>query len=215
MIERQHPDYRQLSARGSGMSNIADGDVSTFKSVGEAHGRLGGAFDIPAEDQSAPEHLASAAQRLAALGQMTGGIAHDFRNILAIIKSGLTLAEKNSEQPDGARIYIAAAREAVNRGLKLTSQLLSFAKQQELEAHAGNANDFLRNLEVFLKYGAGPGIASCPNSRRIFPCALLILRSSMLRSSTWSSTRGMQCPMAATFGSALCDARQSPQLMAP
>jgi signal transduction histidine kinase len=140
------------------MSNIADGDVSTLESVGETHGRLGGAFDIPAEDQSAPEHLASAAQRLAALGQMTGGIAHDFRNILAIIESGLTLAEKNSEQPDGARIYIAAAREAVNRGLKLTSQLLSFAKQQELEAHAGNANDFLRNLEVFLKYGAGPGI---------------------------------------------------------
>jgi signal transduction histidine kinase len=89
---------------------------------------------------------------------MTGGIAHDFRNILAIIESGLILAEKNSEQPESARIYIAGAREGVNRGLKLTSQLLSFAKQQELEAHAGNANDFLKNLEVFLKYGAGPGI---------------------------------------------------------
>ena len=89
---------------------------------------------------------------------MTGGIAHDFRNILAIIESGLRLAEKSSEQPDRARVYIAGAREGVNRGLELTSQLLTFAKQQELEAHAGNANDFLRNLELFLKYGAGPRI---------------------------------------------------------
>jgi len=89
---------------------------------------------------------------------MTGGIAHDFRNILAIIESGLRLAESSSEQPEKVRVFIAGAREGIDRGLKLTSQLLMFARQQELEACAGDVNELLRTLEMFLNYGAGPGI---------------------------------------------------------
>jgi signal transduction histidine kinase len=89
---------------------------------------------------------------------MTGGIAHDFRNILTIIGSGLRLAETNSRDPDKVRTYIAGAREGVNRGLQLTSQLLAFAKQQELDARAGDVNELLTNLELFLQYGAGPGV---------------------------------------------------------
>ena len=79
-------------------------------------------------------------------------------NLLAIIESGLRLAEKSSEQPEMARVYIAAARDAVDRGVKLTSQLVAFAKRQELAARAGDANMLLRNLEVLLRYSAGPGV---------------------------------------------------------
>ena len=89
---------------------------------------------------------------------MTGGIAHDFRNLLAVIELGLRLAEKSSEQPEKVRVYIAAAREGIDRGVKLTSQLLAFAKRQELEAREGDVNKLLRNLELLLKYSAGPGI---------------------------------------------------------
>ena len=109
-------------------------------------------------ERSASEQSGRAIQRLAALGEMTGGIAHDFRNLLAIIDSGLRLAENNSEQPEKVRSCIAAAQEGINRGVKLASQLLTFVKQQELEAQVGDANELLRNLELFLKYGAGPGI---------------------------------------------------------
>lgn len=99
---------------------------------------------------------ARAAQRLAALGEMTGGIAHDFRNILAIIESGLRLAERNADAPDEVRRFIAWARDGVDRGLTLTSQLLTFAKEQEIEPPFANANELLRELEGFLKFGAGP-----------------------------------------------------------
>ena len=109
-------------------------------------------------ERSAAEQSARAIQRLAALGEMTGGIAHDFRNLLAIIDSGLRLAKNNSEQPEKVRSCIAAAQEGINRGVKLASQLLTFVKQRELEARVGDANELLRNLELFLKYGAGPGI---------------------------------------------------------
>ena len=139
------------------MPHIA-GDVSAFRLVSVDHDRPRGASDVPRGDSEA-EQRGSTAQKLAAIGEMTRGIAHDFRNILAIIESSsLRLAEQSSEQPDKARVYIAGAREGVNRGLKLTSQLLNFAKQPELEAHPGNANEFLTSLERFLRYGAGPGL---------------------------------------------------------
>ena len=140
------------------MSNIAHEGSNTLQPVNAANEGHSGASNVAMRDKHTLAQLASAAQRLAVLGQMTGGIAHDFRNVLTIIESGLKLAEKRSAQPDEIRIYIAGAREGVNRGLKLTSQLLSFAKQQELEARAGNANDLMKNLDLFLKYGAGPEV---------------------------------------------------------
>ena len=111
---------------------------------------------VTPKDLTAARLQAPAAQRLAALGEMTGGIAHDFRNILSIIESGLTLAERNACWSEKVREFIAGARDGVDRGLKLTAQLLTFAKKQELEPRSADANELLRQLELFLKYGAGP-----------------------------------------------------------
>jgi signal transduction histidine kinase len=108
--------------------------------------------------RSAAEQRVRATQRISALGEMTGGIAHDFRNILTVIRSGLRLAERNLQCPDTLRACIAGAREGVDRGLQLTSQLLDFAKQQELEPRPGDANELLRNLELLLRYSAGPDV---------------------------------------------------------
>ena len=107
--------------------------------------------------RSAAEQSARVTQKFAALGEMTGGVAHDVRNILAVVESGLRIAERTNE-PERLRVGIAAAREGLDRGAKLISQLLNFAKQQELGIQAGDANELLRNLGVFLQYGAGPGI---------------------------------------------------------
>lgn len=99
-----------------------------------------------------------AIRRLASLGEMTGGIAHDLRNILAIVESGLRLAERKADQPESVRAYIAAAREGVDRGVELTSQLLDFANYKELNVKACDLNELVNTSEPFLKYGAGPGI---------------------------------------------------------
>jgi signal transduction histidine kinase len=55
-------------------------------------------------------------------------------------------------------VFIAGVREGIDRGLQLTSQLLPFAKQRKLEAGKGNANELLRQLELFLRSGVGCGI---------------------------------------------------------
>ena len=143
------------------------------------------AIRLDAEKRSAAEISARASQRLSVLGEMTGGIAHDFRNILTVIESGLRLAEKNSDEPKKVRTFMAGAREGVARGLELTSQLLTFAKQGELQPCAADANALLRNLELFLKYGAGstvcvelhlsPSIPNCVVDPSQFNVAILNL----------------------------------------
>jgi signal transduction histidine kinase len=140
------------------MPHIARPDDNGLQADRGERDRLDEAFDVALGEQSPAEQRERATQRLAALGEMTGGIAHDFRNLLAIIESGLRLAEKSLQEPENVRVCIAAAREGIDRGVKLTSQLLAFAKQQELEARAGDVNKLLRNLELLLKYSVGPEI---------------------------------------------------------
>ena len=109
-------------------------------------------------EEGSDRRSAGATHRITALGEMTRGIAHDFRNVLAIIESGLRLAEGSLERPETALSYLAAAHEGVERGLRLASSLLTFAKPQKLDIHPEDANDLIRDLALFLKYGAGPGI---------------------------------------------------------
>jgi signal transduction histidine kinase len=131
---------------------------------GEKNRRSSGSNDVCAplgiDSSSSPASLsARAAQRLSALGEMTGGIVHDFRNILSVVDSGLRLAESNLGEPDKARTFISGAREGIARGVRLTSQLLDFVQQGEIETCAVDANSLLKNLELFLKYGAGPSVS--------------------------------------------------------
>jgi len=88
--------------------------------------------EVSLRDNLTTQQRASATQRLAALGEMTGGIAHDFRNLLSVIASGLRLAEFRAEEPDKVRAYLAETREAIDRGIELAAQLLAFAMHQEL-----------------------------------------------------------------------------------
>jgi signal transduction histidine kinase len=99
-----------------------------------------------------------AAEKLASLGEMTAGIAHDLRNILAVVDAGLSLAARSAEQPDKVRFYIDTAREGVVRGTETISQLLKFAREEEIETGAADTNRLLQSLLPFLEYGSGPGI---------------------------------------------------------
>jgi uncharacterized protein YeaO (DUF488 family) len=115
---------------------------------------VGPAFRV----EDAAEQRSAATQRLAALGELTGGIAHDFRNLLSAIGSGLRLAEAFSGNPDKLLACLAEARVAIERGIALTSQLLSFASHHKLEPHTGNLNEILHTFEPVLRYGAGPDV---------------------------------------------------------
>jgi signal transduction histidine kinase len=104
------------------------------------------------------ERSARASENTTALGEMTRGIAHDFRNILCMLTSGLNIAEANAGNPAKLRLALVAMQEGVGRGLKMTNRLLAFARQQELGPSAEDINVLLTALKTFLRYGAGPDI---------------------------------------------------------
>ena len=101
---------------------------------------------------------AMAAGKISALGEMTGGIAHDFRNVLCIIASGLRVAERDAADLAKLKSALAATRDGIERGLQMTSRLLAFATHQELSSGPETVNTLLEKLSDFLRFGAGPGV---------------------------------------------------------
>jgi signal transduction histidine kinase len=136
-------------------------------------------------EQRSPLELSGPVTHRALVGQMTGAIAHDFKNVLTVIDSSLRLAETNSNDPELVCTFISGAREGVARGLALTSQLLDFTKQRDFQARSADANELLKALEVFLRYGAGsevrlllelsPNIPNCLIDPSQFNAAVLNL----------------------------------------
>ena len=101
---------------------------------------------------------ARAAQKINTLGEMTGGIAHDFRNILAVVASGLRVAEDNAEDAAKLAAALGAVRDGVERGQRMIGRLLAFARQQDSEPGPEDISILLEQLQMFLKYAAGSGI---------------------------------------------------------
>ena len=71
------------------------------------------------------------AQKLEALGRLTGGVAHDFNNAMMIISNSLYLLKRHQPRP-GPRPKSAPIGRAVDSATKLTRQLLAFSRRQAL-----------------------------------------------------------------------------------
>ena len=71
-------------------------------------------------------------QKLQALGQLTGGVAHDFNNLLAVISAAVELLRLDKLPVARRSHYLDQIFDTVGRAVKLTSQLLSFARRQPL-----------------------------------------------------------------------------------
>ncbi|GEM_PF-384853 len=90
------------------------------------------------------------AQRLEAVGQLAGGVAHDFNNILTAISGNAELAL--AELPGGtpAAESVAEIRAAVRRATELTRQLLAFSRKQVLRPQIVGINSVVAGCERML-----------------------------------------------------------------
>jgi PAS domain S-box-containing protein len=98
-------------------------------------------------------------QKMEAVGQLTGGIAHDFNNMLTVIAGNLELLEsKLGGQPRLLRLVNAAAL-AASRAEKLTQQLLTFSRRQQLRPQPIDFNQIVIGMDDLLHRTVGERIA--------------------------------------------------------
>ena len=91
------------------------------------------------------------AQKMEVIGQLAGGVAHDFNNILAVIigYSDLIMAEL---EPDGSvGKYVEEIRHASDRAVGLTRQLLVFSRKQTVQPVVLDLNEVVQDMEKMLR----------------------------------------------------------------
>jgi PAS domain S-box-containing protein len=97
-------------------------------------------------------------QKMEAVGQLTGGIAHDFNNVLQIISGNLHLLYLQAAQDGATRQRLETALAAVERGAKLSSHLLAFARRQPLQPVVADLGRLVSNMDELLRRALGEAI---------------------------------------------------------
>ena len=90
-------------------------------------------------------------QKMEALGQLAGGVAHDFNNMLTVIESYSAMLLTDRALDADARDDIAEILAAARRAASLTRQLLAFSRQQVLQPRVLSVNDAIDNIERMLR----------------------------------------------------------------
>lgn len=102
-------------------------------------------------EQRRTEEQLRLAQKLEAVGQLAGGVAHDFNNILTVINSYASLAVENLRPEDPMRDDLVQIREAGDRAAVLTRQLLAFSRKQVLKPQVVSLNRIVSGFEGMLR----------------------------------------------------------------
>lgn len=112
------------------------------------------------------------AQKMEAVGQLTAGLAHDFNNLLQVVNGNLELAAARIEDPRTAR-HVQSARDAAERGAKLTGQLLAFARKTRLEPRPVDISACLNGFADVMESSIGKQVELHLSLRRNLPKAVL------------------------------------------
>jgi PAS domain S-box-containing protein len=111
-------------------------------------------------DLMAAEEALRQAQKMEAVGQLTGGLAHDFNNILAGISGSLEMMTTRLAQGRVGELdrYITGANGAVKRAAALTQRLLAFSRRQTLAPKPTNLNTLVTGMLDLINRSVGPQI---------------------------------------------------------
>jgi PAS domain S-box-containing protein len=111
-------------------------------------------------DRRRAEDALRQAQKMEAVGQLTGGLAHDFNNMLAGVVGNLQLMRVRLAQGNLGPLpqYIDAAESIMDRAAALTHRLLAFSRRQTLAAKVIDVNELVESMTELIKRTVGPAV---------------------------------------------------------
>ncbi len=157
-------DYSLVSDRGDSPEQIW---LSlSYTPILDADGRIDGVHAALTEttnqvrEREEVETALRQSMKMEAIGQLTGGISHDFNNLLTGILGNLDMLGTRIEQGDhaSAMSYLDGARSAASRAAGLTQRLLTFARRQALAPAAISVATLLDDLHELIDRTVGPAI---------------------------------------------------------
>jgi PAS domain S-box-containing protein len=143
----------------------ADGEMayahSTLVPDVDADGLLAGCFvhETDISEQRRTHNALAQAQKMEAIGQLTGGLAHDFNNMLTVVLGNLAaLREIRSADPQVGEL-VDPAMQAANHGAGLIRRLLTFARQQPLEPRPVDVNALVEGVARLIRRSLPANVA--------------------------------------------------------
>ena len=97
-------------------------------------------------------------QKLESIGELTGGVAHDFNSLLTAVMGNLELLRKRLPANPSTDRLIDGAMQGAQRGASLTQRLLAFARRQSLEPRPVDMVELVRGMDELLRRSIGPSV---------------------------------------------------------
>jgi signal transduction histidine kinase/CheY-like chemotaxis protein len=132
----------------------------TERSLREAHAALGKTVQERTTELERTREALHQVQKMEALGQLTGGITHDFNNVLTVIVNSLEAARASLDADSKTRERLDRAVEAARNGASLVQQMLVFARRHPLQVRPTDLNALVSSAVAMFS-------RSCPESIEI------------------------------------------------
>jgi signal transduction histidine kinase len=160
--------WLKIGVIGSGIMYFALAAFAALNSYGQMVKLVASRDALRASNQKLVEEAARRevladqlrqSQKMEAIGQLTGGLAHDFNNMLSVIIGSLSLLSRRLArgEVDLGR-YIDTALEGANRAATLTHRLLAFSRQQPLAPQSLDINKLVAGMSDLLRRTIGEQI---------------------------------------------------------
>lgn len=107
------------------------------------------------------ESMLLQSQKMEAVGRLTGGVSHDFNNLLTVIMGNLQFLHKRLGHDEKARALADKVMKAAKNGADLNNRLLSFSREQALKEDVFYIGDFISDMHEFIGRLLGENIALC------------------------------------------------------
>ncbi|MCS0496135.1 response regulator [Ancylobacter sp. MQZ15Z-1] len=108
-------------------------------------------YVVETTEQRALEAQFAQSQKMQAVGQLAGGVAHDFNNVLTAIIGYSDLLLANSRPTDPSFQDVMQIKQNANRAAGLVRQLLAFSRRQTLRPQVLNLGDVMSDLSMLLR----------------------------------------------------------------